>query len=188
MRKILLDSNAYFRLADNLYPLLSEPFGKDNEYRLYILSGTLGEYNYQARLQSKFDWVDNPKHQEDRKQRILKCSKSERDSIKNTTSFILDESRRNSYTCSRFDIECLATAYELSFILATDDGDLYHLAKEYEVNCISTIELLKLMLEEKRITLKEVQDTVYMWSYMNDLPRNFKKDFMRAFSVQPELY
>lgn len=51
-KQILLDSNAYFRLADNLYPLLSEPFGKSEKYELKILGGTLREYNYQSRLQS----------------------------------------------------------------------------------------------------------------------------------------
>lgn len=187
-KKILLDSNAYFRLVDNLYPLLSKQFGQKQTYELKILGGTLREYNYQARLQSKFNWVDNPKHIEDRKKNKIWLKKALKDSIKKTQKFILSESLIRGYGCSTFDIECLATALELEIVLVTDDGDLYNLSEEYGVECISTLSLMKLMLEEKRISLKEIQETVYMWDYMKDIPRNFDTDFKELFGVEPERY
>jgi len=185
---VLLDSNSYFRLADNLYPLLSESFGSSVIYTLTILGGTLREYNYQARLQSKFSWVDNSRHIEDRKGNRLQIKKIDQERINETKEFILQDSTSRGFGCSRFDIECLATALELSIILVTDDGDLYNLACEYGVLCISSIELLKLMYEEKRLTLKNVQDTVYMWDYMKDIPRNFYEDFKKIFNLEPEKY
>ncbi len=187
-QKILLDSNSYFRLADNLYPLLSEPFGSSIIYVLKILGGTLREYNYQTRLQSKFSWVDNPRHIEDRKGNKLRIKKIDQERINKTKEFILQDSISSGFGCSRFDIECLATALELSIILVTDDGDLYDLACEYGVVCRSSIELLKLMYDEKQLTLKNVQDTVYMWDYMKDIPRNFYEDFKINFNLEPEKY
>ena len=62
------------------------------------------------------------------------------------------------------------------------------MADEYDVVCMSTLELLKLMLDNDRITLKEIQDTVYIWDYMKDLPRNFQTDFLSLFGVEPETY
>lgn len=41
--RILLDSNAYFRLAQSIRPLLNAPFGKDN-YCLYVLKELQDEY------------------------------------------------------------------------------------------------------------------------------------------------
>jgi hypothetical protein len=187
-KQILLDSNAYFRLADNLYPLLSEPFGKSIKYELKILGGTLREYNFQARLQSKFTWVDSDRHREDRKRNKLRVKKEVQLTIKDSKEFILSESASRGFTCSPFDIECLATALELSILLVTDDEDLYNLSQEYEIQCISTLELLKLMYDEERLSLKEIQDTVYMWDYMKDLPRNFTTDFKSIFGIEPERY
>lgn len=187
-KQILLDSNAYFRLADNLYPLLSEPFGKSIKYELKILGGTLREYNFQARLQSKFTWVDSDRHREDRKRNKLRVKKEVQLTIKDSKEFILSESASRGFTCSPFDIECLATALELSILLVTDDEDLYNLSQEYEIQCISTLELLKLMYDEERLSLKEIQDTVYMWDYMKDLPRNFTTDFRSIFGIEPERY
>ncbi len=188
LNKILLDSNSYFRLADNLYPLLSNIFGNKKQYKLVILGGTLREYNYQARLQSKFSWVDNNRHKEDRKNNKLRLKSRTSKSIKKTTYFLISDSANRGLGCSPFDIECLSTAMELSIKLVTDDGDLYQLAKDYEVDCISTLELMKIMLDENRISIKDVQDTVYMWDYMEDLPRNFKTDFITIFGVEPERY
>lgn len=187
-KKILLDSNTYFRLADNLYPLLSNGFGTNPTYKLCILGGTLREYNYQARLQSKFDWVDNEKHKEDRKKNKLRLSQEINTSINATKKFVLETSKNRELGCSLFDIECLVTALEINIPLVTDDEDLFILADEYDVVCMSTLELLKLMLDNNRVTLKEIQDTVYIWDYMKDIPRNFHADFLSLFGVEPETY
>ena len=36
--------------------------------------------------------------------------------------------------------------------------------------------------------MKEIQDTVYMWNYSNDLPKDFEKDFNNLFSEEPNIY
>lgn len=108
--------------------------------------------------------------------------------MKENINFLLSDSTSRGLGCSMFDIECLATALELSILLVTDDRALFDFASEYEVKCISTLKLLKLMLDAGRISLKEIQDTVYMWDYMDDLPGNFYSEFKRLFEVKPVLY
>lgn len=42
------------------------------------------------------------------------------------------------------------------------------------------------MYDEERLSLKEIQDTVYMWDFMKDIPRNFYRDFKKIFGTEPE--
>lgn len=184
--RILLDSNTYFRLGDNLYPLLGLKFGYIPKYQLIILVGSVREYNYQTRLQTKFEWVHDKKHIEDRKRSKIRLETQVQEVIKNNKYFILADSNDKELGCSPFDVECLATAIQLNITLVTDDGDLKTLAGEYDVTCKSTLELLKMMLDLERVTMKDIQDTVYNWDFFNDLPRNFKSDFQALFGVEPQ--
>jgi len=56
-KKLLIDSNSYFRLAQSLHPLLNSTFGKDY-YCIYILKECDQEYNENQALQNKFSWVN----------------------------------------------------------------------------------------------------------------------------------
>ena len=51
---------------------------------------------------------------------------------------------------------------------------------------MSTLELLKLMFDEGRISMAEVQATVVMWDYLDDTPSDFINEFKRLFSTAPE--
>lgn len=55
--KILLDTNAYRRLAQTIQPLLFDPFGK-KEYTLYVIKEFQTEFNRQKRLTRIFPWVN----------------------------------------------------------------------------------------------------------------------------------
>jgi len=55
-KNILLDSNAYLRLANSFHPLLHEPFGKDR-YALYLILEFQKEFDKNPRLANKFGWV-----------------------------------------------------------------------------------------------------------------------------------
>ena len=182
--KILLDSNAYFRLADNFYPLFSRTFGKDHVYQLFILSGTIHEYNYQARLRSKFDWVNNERHRNDRNHCRIKLIESQKKSIKETCRFLQSDCDERKLGCSPFDIECLATAYELNMTLVTDDLDLSTLAGIYDYPVLSTLELLKKLLSTEVIAMKEIRDCIYMWRYFNDTPSDYLTEFKKLFGEE----
>ena len=63
--KILVDTNAYLRLAQTIDPLLFTPFG-DLEYCLYILPELNDELS-NHRLRTKFSWVDEERYIGNRK-------------------------------------------------------------------------------------------------------------------------
>lgn len=52
--KILVDTNAYLRLAKTIHPLLSTPFG-EKKYCLYILP-ELNKELANAKFENKFPW------------------------------------------------------------------------------------------------------------------------------------
>jgi len=84
------------------------------------LGGTLHEYNYSARLRSKFIWVDTEKHIEDRRRGKIRLSEDQRASATKTKEFMRQICRDEELGCSPFDIECLATAFELKITLVTE--------------------------------------------------------------------
>lgn len=63
--RILLDSNAYFRLAQSIRPLLKQTFGKE-KYCLYVIKELQNEYDKNPRLKSAFHWVNDPEYKENR--------------------------------------------------------------------------------------------------------------------------
>ena len=119
MNKILLDSTSYFRLADNLYPLLSREFGKGTKYKFTILGGTMYEYYYNPKLQTKFEWICNDRHKEDRYKLKLKLKKPLKKEINNTKQIMMETCIEQKLDCSNFDTHCLATAYELAIPIDT---------------------------------------------------------------------
>ncbi len=57
IQPILLDSNAYFRLALSIHPLLQVCFGEDTQFSLFVLPELDDEYRTSVRLRHKFMWV-----------------------------------------------------------------------------------------------------------------------------------
>lgn len=55
--KLLLDTNAYLRLAYTFHPLLFVSFG-GKKYTLYVIEDFQKEFNRQSRLKRKFPWVN----------------------------------------------------------------------------------------------------------------------------------
>jgi hypothetical protein len=185
-KKILLDSNSYFRLADNLYPLMSRSFGDKPEYRLCLLGGTLHEQNYEPRLRSKFSWVSMDRHVEDRKAGMVRIPEEKKRDIAVSREFMRTTCNELQLGCSTFDIECLVTAYELGMILVTDDLGLAQLALEYDHAVMSSLELMGLMLDCGCISKDEVTDTVQKWRFDADLPSSFVSEYIRIFGEEPE--
>ena len=60
--RILLDTNAYFRLAQSIHPLLKAAFG-DQNYTLYVLKELQVEYEKNPRLTNRFAWVNDAESQ-----------------------------------------------------------------------------------------------------------------------------
>lgn len=179
--RILIDSNSYFRLAQSLHPLLNNPF--DNEkYNIFIISECEKEYLKSSSLQNKFPWVNQNEYVENRKN-IIKISSSSLNGINNSLNFIKLFAREKYLLVSKVDLKYLAVALELDMILVTDDGAMIEIANDFEINVLKTLELLKLMLDCKFISIGKVKEIINLWKYNNDLPKDFFVDLKKLFKL-----
>ena len=184
-KKILLDSNAYFRLAQHIHPLLKTPFGKDN-YCLYVIADIQVEYDNNPRLKGKFRWVNSPGHRENRSDQ-LNISKVQHHEIEQAYDFMKDAALSQPLTVSPVDIKCLAQGYVLDIPVVTDDNGMHILAELHDMSPLRSLDLLKLMLECHHIDMEKVKEVVAYWMYY-DLPRQregfFRKEYKSLFNEE----
>ena len=176
--KILVDTNAYLRLAKTVHPLLFSPFG-DNEYCLYILP----ELNHELtshRLINKFHWIEEDEFVENRNH-FPTIGKKVKKSIDQTFSYLWDHVQSELPGPSRIDALYIAYALELDIPVVTDDQDMVELAIAFDCKVMSTLELLKIMLDCGHTDMKTIKGLVDYWLYIGDRPANLKKDFARLF-------
>ncbi len=177
--KILLDTNAYLRLAQSIRPLLGVPFGK-KQYTLYIHRRFEEEFGKSHRLKTKFYWAKAQEYIDNRKKR-LQLSQQDKNEIEHTYEFIWVFQHEQEFGLSRIDIYCIATALQLGIPLVTDDEKMIQTCKEFDVVVYSTIQLLKLMLDEKFISVDKIKQITEYWKYEKDLPKNFNIDIEKNF-------
>lgn len=184
--RIIVDTNVYFRLAQSIHPLLKTAFGSKN-YCLYVLPDMYYEFKRNPRLKSRFSWVDDKEYSENRDCR-LKTTEQQKKDISRTFDFMLAESQSQNLTASRIDILCLAYGYVLKVQVVTDDTDMILLGQMFGVEVIKAVDLLKLMLDEKHISLNKVEEIAQYLQYTDDLPKNFKHDYKKVFGSDPPVF
>lgn len=177
--KILVDTNAYLRLAKTIRPLLFVPFG-DNEYCLYILP-ELNQELENNKLQNKFHWLSEQDFADNRKH-FPSIGRKQRKSIQQTFKFLWDHVQTELPGSSRVDTLYIATALELDIPVVTDDQDMTALAQAFDAKVMSTLELLKIMLDYGHTDMKIIDGLCDYWRYIADEPSNFKSDYLRLFS------
>ena len=101
---------------------------------------------------------------------------------------MVDASRDSDLTASRVDIKCLSYGYVLKCPVVTDDFDMIALGEMFSVEMIKTVELLKLMLDKKHISMDKIDEIVQYLSYQKDLPKDFKSDYKKIFGSNPKLF
>jgi predicted nucleic acid-binding protein len=181
--RILVDSNAYFRLAQSIHPLLRQQFG-EQEYCLYVIKELQDEYDKSPRLQNAFFWVNEPAFKENRSPAI-ETTKEERVEIKRAYEFILDYVRNVYPGVSKVDVLCLAHAEQLGIPVVTDDAEMRQAAGDYGIKTMKTLELLKLMLDCGHIDMDKIRGIAGYWIYQKDTPKDFRKDFRKLFAEEP---
>lgn len=177
--KILIDTNAYLRLAKTIRPLLFVSFG-ENEYCLYIIPELNAELA-NHRLATKFPWIDEAEYQQNR-QYTPKLSRKQQQSIKQTFDYIWDYVQTDLPGPSKVDALYIAYALELGVPVVTDDQDMTGLAHAFDAKVMPTLELLKLMLDYGHIDMKTIQGLIDYWCYIGDRPANLECDFDRLFT------
>jgi predicted nuclease of predicted toxin-antitoxin system len=184
--KIIVDSNSYFRLAQNIHPLLCQPFGKE-KYTLYMHAELNAEFRASPRLQNKFEWATGGEFVANRK-RSLALGKAEKAEIEETFGYMWacvkeDFHAERGRGPSRTDTLIVATAAVLNIRMVTDDRDMIELAETYGVHQITSLELLKLMLDTDHIDLSKVKQVVAQWQYDKDTPyHDWKEEYRRLFN------
>lgn len=181
--RILVDSNAYFRLAQSIHPLLNVEFG-DKHYCLYCLKELQDEYNRNPRLINSFSWVNEPEYVRNRSH-LLKTTRQEKLEVKRACDFIRDYVHHVHPGVSRVDILCLAHAEQLCIPVVTDDEEMLMTAGAYNIRTFKTLELLKLMLGCRHIDIKKIREIAAYWIYLNDKPKDFNLDYKRLFGEVP---
>jgi len=177
--KILVDSCSYFRLAKSIHPLLGIPFGESN-YALYLNEYMEVQYKKSPRLIGKFPWITEQEYVQNRKMK-LNLSAENKKEIERAYSFIKETQESMELKLLYDDIYCLSYAYVLGISLVSDDSGVKDVAHIYDVDIMSSLELLKLMFECKFIDEAKIIETVEFWMYNNDIPINFRNDFRNCF-------
>ena len=181
--RILVDSNAYFRLAQSIHPLLNVVFG-NKRYCLYVIKELQIEYNRNPRLKNAFSWVNDPEYTKNRS-RVLEITREEKAEIKRAYDFILDYVNSVHPGVSKVDALCLAHAEQLHIPVVTDDEEMLTVAGEYGITAYKTLALLKLMLDCHHIGIEKIREIAGYWIYLNDRPKDFKTDYEKLFGEIP---
>ncbi len=181
--KILLDSNAYFRLAKSIHPLLDVVFGEQN-YCLYVLKELDDEFSRNKRLKTEFGWVDEEEYVVNRGKRLALSRKEQRE-IKITVEFLWRHKIDNELGISKVDILCLAHSYVLSIPVVTDDADMLEVAESFAIQAMKTLKLMRLMLDCGYVDIGRVRQIAAYWEYISDKPGGFRDDYIWLFDEKP---
>ena len=181
--KILIDTNVYLRLGKSINPLLGIPFG-DQKYALYLHKEIQIELNRSNRLENKFYWTEEEEYKKNRR-KIITTSNEQKKEIEDTYNHIWEYQKDNKLGLSREDIYCIATELVLYIQLVTDDQNMIKSAKEFDVNIINTLSLIKMMIENNFINEEKLHEIVGYWKYLKDLPANFREDYKTLFGEKP---
>ena len=197
MTLVLLDTNAYLRLAKRIKPLLGVPFGQ-KDYVLTILKDVEGEVRRSARLRERFPWFDDPSLQQERLVKQVRLSKEEKAQITAMTSVLRQHVLEHTADYiilgrsppSPTDCFCLAFGQVRQAIVATDDLGMHKLAEDFELPVFHCHEVLKKMLTAKVIDKHRVAEIYQALEVNNDLPRSWVEvkhtDFKKVFGPKPK--
>ena len=181
--RILVDSNAYFRLAKSIHPLLGKTFGREL-YCLYIIKQLQTEYDRSPKLRNAFPWVNEAPYVSNRSHR-LPVTRDEKTEIQRSFDFINNHVRNAHPGVSKVDVLCLAHAEVLGIPVVTDDADMIEAARDFEIRGCKTLELLKLMYNCGHVNMTTIRGIAGYWKYLNDCPKDFANDYRKLFGENP---
>lgn len=184
-KRIIVDSNSYFRLAQNIHPLLCQPFGPE-KHTLYIHSQLNEEFRRSPRLQNKFHWVADPEYAENRS-RSISLTSEQKAEVEVAYDYMWEHVREAFIRPlgkgpSPIDTRIVATAHVLGVAILTDDRDMIALAKEFSAKHFSSLEIMKIMLDAGHIDEEKITQVVEQWIYENDTPHKaWRSEFKKLF-------
>lgn len=186
--KIIVDSNSYFRLAQNIHPFLCKPFGKE-QFTLYMHADLTEEIHASSRIRNRFDWVQKEEYRDNRS-RSVSLSNTQKKEIEGTYEYLWEHVKeefieKRGKGPSPVDVKIVATALVLDVFLVTDDQDMIELASTYEAKQMTSIGLMKLMLDCGHINDEKINQVIEQWLYDKDTPyASWREEFTSVFSRQ----
>jgi hypothetical protein len=124
--------------------------------------------------------VDDATYTQNRKH-FPTVGRKERRAINQNLEFIWDYVQTDLPGPSKVDALYIAYALELNVPVVTDDQDMTALADVFEVEVLSTLEVLKIMLDNHHVDMKTIDGIVDFWRHMSDRPANMENDYLRLF-------
>ena len=177
--QLLLDTNAYLRLAEKLNPLLNTPFGPA-QARLFVIRDFEEEFKRSARLQSNFAWVMDRDFVLNRRKHV-RIPRDKRRTIDVTTNALVAYVRDVGLAVSRVDNSALAIGRAMGIPVVTDDRDMRKVAHEFKIDTMRSLALLRRMERVGYIDMDKVRSVAIHWQRTDDRPPNFISDYRRIF-------
>lgn len=158
MTLVLLDTNAYLRLAKRIKPLLGVEFAQ-KKYVLTILKDVETEVQRSPRLKELFPWFEDTGFATERNAKTMRLSPAEKEDLAFTVSVLRGTveqyidlfTKAGRSTPSPVDYKVLGFGQVREAIVVTDDLGMHTLAKLVGIKVWHTPELLKKMLGAKLI-------------------------------------
>lgn len=204
-RLVLIDTNCFLRLYHSpVRPFMGEVIGN---YKLMTLQSLIDEFYQSKRLQEIYAWATADIKAEDVGKIALQLTQQEESEVRQEYDlhevYVQDVIQRHCLaqnttvrSLSKRDLNLLATSIAKSAIIATDEWplrlaieDLISEEDEYEIAVISSLDILHLLEENKRLKPEERRETIISWiRYDEKLPRGWKRHYKQLFSESaPEL-
>ncbi len=180
---VLLDTNAYLRLAKRIRPLLGVPFGQKH-YVLTILADVEDEVHASRRLRFRFPWFDGDEElARERLAQRVRLSAAERTQLDSAARFLHDWVLRD---VARYlgggrsppgatDCRVLAFGQVRQAIVVTDDLGMHALAQEFGLAVWHGFELLA-KLRSAKVAGDDLVREIYAALEANgDLPATWRE-------------
>jgi hypothetical protein len=169
-RVILLASCAYFRLARSIHPLLAGTFGPAPPYSLFVLAALDDEYLTSSRLKNKFEWVNAREYKHDRETKKYACRGKWAGETDKAFSFLAGYAKQSGLILAPEDLKALAVGFTRQVSVVSDDRSVRQVAEAHAIECWSTLDLLRIMLDSGRVTSAKVNEVLEYLDNENDLP------------------
>ena len=180
---VLLDTNAYLRLAERVRPLLGVPFGQ-RRYVLHVLEDVEAEVGRNPRLRFHFPWFKgDPAVAAERRSHRLRLSREERDQLDAAARFLHDwvlQDVRRFATGGRSppgptDCRALAFGQVRPAIVVTDDLGMHELACEFNIGVWHGFDLLAKLRTAKAVSDDLVREIYSALETNGDLTASWRE-------------
>lgn len=190
---VLLDTNAYLRLARRVRPLLGVEFGQ-KRYVLTVLGDVEEEVLRSKRLRHHFPWFETDQEvASERMAKRVRLSREQREDLEHSARFlhdwVVDQAQRfverGRTPPSPVDCRVLAYGQLWQAIVVTDDLAMHDLAQEFSIDIWHGHELLARLRSGRMVDNALVREIYLALEANGDLPSTWRlardKAFPRVF-------